>query len=319
MRKLKWATGIFVFAAMIFLLIFLPWKMSLAVQVPLAGSPADQDLRFEAVTLQPSDQPIALAGWWIPADEPKASVLFIHGGNGNKTDPNFGTLQFYKALHDRHINVLAIDLRNHGASGTSSTGQLTFGREEKFDAAAGVSWLRKKQPHLPLFAAGISMGGATLIHMSAAGTETDGLILVDPVLSNQDVIERSLFAILGWPRFSLAPTGWVADHFLIDRYGLRDPGTLAARQKVPILLVADEHDPVAKVEYARALAAKNPAVQLIILPKSNTDKPTTDQGRWAGHITAFLRQPEIILTAIDGFVEKRISEKLPNSEASALR
>lgn len=302
MRALKWGLGIFVTAILVFLLVFLPWKMSFAVPTPLDGTPADQGLVFESVVLEPSDQKIELAGWWIASDNPKASILFIHGGNGNRTDPNFGTLAFYKALHDRGYNILAIDLRNHGVSGKSVTGRLTFGREEKFDAAAGVAWIRKKQPDIPLLATGISMGGATVIHMAAAGIKTDGLILIDPILNNQDVMTRSLHAILGWPMATLVPTGWSAQIYFAESYGLTDPGVAAATQDTPILLISDEFDPVARVEYARSLAAANPSVQLLVIPKSSKDGPTLDQGRWAGHITAFLRQPDIVMDAIDRFL-----------------
>ncbi len=302
MRALKWGLGILVTVVMVFLLVFLPWKMSFAVSTPLEGTPADQGLAFESVVLAPSDQTIELAGWWIPSENPKASILFIHGGNGNRTDPNFGTLAFYKALHDRGYNILAIDLRNHGASGKSATGRLTFGREEKFDAAAGVAWIRKKQPDIPLLATGISMGGATVIHMAAAGIETDGLILIDPVLNNQDVMTRSLHAILGWPMAALVPTGWAAQVYFAEIYGLNDPGVAAETLDTPILLISDEFDPVARVEYARALAVANPSVQLLVIPKSPKDGPTLDQGRWAGHITAFLRQPDTLMNAIDRFV-----------------
>lgn len=301
MRRLKWATGAFTLAALLFLLVILPWRMSLAVSVPLVGTPAEQGLVFEEISLNPPDQSIAISGWWIPTENPKASILFIHGGNGNKADPNFGTLKFYKALHDLGFNVLAIDLRNHGSSDQSASGQLTFGREEKFDAAAGVKWIRARQPHIPLFAAGISMGGATLIHMTAAGTRTDGLILIDPVLNNQDVIQRGLYATLGWPKVLLAPTAWAADFYSIDSKGLDDPLEVAAKIEVPILLISDEYDPVATVKHARALSSLASTVRLVEIPKSLSDGPTTDQGRWAGHVTAFLRQPETVMSEIRRF------------------
>lgn len=305
MRILKWGFAVFFSLAIIGLLIVLPWMMSFAVTVPNNGTPKDQGLAYETVRLAPTDYAIDISAWWIPAPAPKATILFVHGGNGNKTDPNFGSLPFYKALHDKGFNVLTLDLRNHGASGRSSSGRLTFGREEKFDAIAGVEWVRKRQPNLPLFAVGISMGGATLIHMTAGDTKVDGLILIDPVLDNRDVIVRSLSAILGWPKSLVAPTAWVADTVFIDSHGLADPADIAATLRTPMLIVADDYDPVARVEHARSVANTNPMVRLIEIPKSASDGATTEQGRWAGHVTAFLRQPHRVISAIDDFVSRQ--------------
>jgi len=309
MRKLYWTLGtLTVFIAAV-LLVIIPWKMSFAERNPLEGSPADLGLEYETITLHPSDQPIDLEGWWIPADNPVASVLYIHGGNGNKTDPFFGSLDFYKSLHERNFNVLAIDLRNHGASGLSESGRLTFGREERLDAEAGLDWLKAKEPQLPVFAAGISMGGATLIHMVASGVETDGLILVDPILDNGEVITLSLKAILGWPENMLKPTGGVAQWYFNDSEGLADPGDVAVKFDTPILLISDEYDPVTTVDHARALAAENTSVELMVLPKSADDRPTPEQGGWAGHVSAFIRQPVKVTDAIDAFVARNLEAK----------
>jgi alpha-beta hydrolase superfamily lysophospholipase len=100
-----------------------------------------------------------------------AAVLFVHGGNANREDSYFGALDYYKSLHDRNISVLAIDLRNHGASDKSASGHLTFGREEQLDAKAGLDWIHAEHPELRIFGSADSMGGATLLHLAAAGIQ----------------------------------------------------------------------------------------------------------------------------------------------------
>jgi uncharacterized protein len=306
MRKLKWALAVVALLGAAVLLVLVPYQMSLAVRTQLAVSPADRGLTFEQVTLQSTDTPIPLHGWWMPADKPMATMLFVHGGNGHKADPYFGALDYYARLVSRGVSVLAIDLRNHGASGASPSGRLTFGREEKFDAAAGIAWLRGRHPGLPVFATGVSMGGATLIHMDAAGTRSDGLILIDPVLNNRDVIDRSLNAELGMPIWSLRPTGWAAEQWFIG--DLPDPSAAARSSTTPILLVQDTIDPVTVQDHARKLAAANPAVTLLLVPPTPRDAITRDQGAWAGHESALRRDPDRTMAAINGFIDRRIAE-----------
>ncbi len=279
--------------------------MGFTSRVPLEGNPGDRNMIYERIELKPTDQPIALKGWWMPAENAVASVLFIHGANGNITDPWFGTLDFYKALHDRKLNVLTLDLRNHGASGAAESGRLTFGREERHDAAAGINWLKRKTPELPIFGAGISMGGATLIHMAGNGVETNGLILVDPILDNQDVITRSLHAILEWPQILLEPSGAAAQWYYNDRIGFRDPAQVALELDTPVLLISDEYDPVTTVNHARALAKRSSSIELLVVPKMDNDNSTGDQGGWAGHVTAFVRQPDKVVAAIEDFVNQQ--------------
>jgi uncharacterized protein len=305
MRKLKWASALLILAAAGFMMAFLPWKMSHAVRVQLSGTPAEKGLTYQEVKLQPSDARIDLAGWWMPAAKPVATMLFVHGGNGNKADPYFNALGYYDALVERGISVLAIDLRNHGLSGASASGKLTFGAEEKHDAAAGIAWLRNREPNLPVFATAVSMGGASLIHMDALPVRTDGLILVDPVLNNRDVIDRSLHATLGLPQWSLRPTGWAAQQWFIA--DLDDPGAVARTSRTPILLISDEIDPVTTPDHARALAAANPAVTLALIPPTARDGVTRDQGLWAGHESALRRAPELTMAAIDRFLNSRIA------------
>jgi pimeloyl-ACP methyl ester carboxylesterase len=306
MRRLKWILAVLIVLGAGFLLAFLPYQMSLAVRTSLPLTPADRNLAFEQVALQSTDTPIALHGWWMPADKPVATMLFVHGGNGHKADPYFGALDYYARLVGRGVSVLAIDLRNHGASGASPSGRLTFGREEKFDAAAGIAWLRQRHPGLPVFATGVSMGGATLIHMDAAGIRSDGLIMIDPLLNNRDVIDRSLHAELGMPIWSLRPTSWAAERWFIG--DLPNPGDVAIKSSTPMLLVSDTIDPVTVPAHARGLAAANPGVTLLLVPPTPRDAITRDQGAWAGHESALRRDPERTMAAIGAFIDRRIAE-----------
>ena len=119
------------------------WLFSIPSQVvamesaPVTESPADQGLAYEAFSVSPGDRDLTIQGWWMPATDPVASLVFIHGGGSNRTSSFFSSLEFYRALVDRRVSVAAIDLRNHGDSDRDGQG-ARFGLSEQHDARAAI-------------------------------------------------------------------------------------------------------------------------------------------------------------------------------------
>lgn len=283
-------------------LVIVPLRLGSADSPAIARTPADRGLDFRDVELHPSDQAITIRGWWMPADQPRAALLFVHGGNANREDFYFGALDYYRALHDRRISVLAIDLRNHGASDRSASGRLTFGKEEQFDARAGLDWLRRECPELPILGSADSMGGATLLHLAAAGGRFDRLILVDPVLDNEDAITGAVAATLGVSRTLALPTAWSALHLVNAEPLPSNAMDVAADLAVPILLVQDETDPVTRAAFAREFAARNRHVQLFVIGLAADDAVHVGTSGWGSHVSAFRRQPAQVTAIIDRFL-----------------
>ncbi|HWH09417.1 MAG TPA: alpha/beta fold hydrolase, partial [Candidatus Thermoplasmatota archaeon] len=79
-------------------------------------TPADAGLAFEPLALTTSDG-VALAGWWMPADEARGTVVFLHGYGDSKNQ----SLAYAPFLLRAGYHVLAFDFRAHGASGGSFT------------------------------------------------------------------------------------------------------------------------------------------------------------------------------------------------------
>jgi pimeloyl-ACP methyl ester carboxylesterase len=298
--------GISVVACVAFVaLVVLPWLLASADSPAIERTPADRGLAFRDVELHPSDQPITIRGWWIPASQPVAAVLFVHGGNANREDSYFGALDYYKSLHDRNISVLAIDLRNHGASDKSASGHLTFGKEEQLDAKAGLDWIRAEHPELRIFGSADSMGGATLLHLAAAGGRFDGLILIDPVLDNEHAITGAIAATLGLPRALIIPTAWSALHVVNTETLPANPMDAASDLALPILLIQDETDPVTQVQFARELARRNKHVELHVIGLADDDAVPLSTGGWGAHVSAFRRQPKRVMEIVDRFLASR--------------
>lgn len=270
---------------------------------PINQNPGDVGLEFQSFTLQPKDTDITLAGWWMPAENASASLVFIHGGGSNRHSQFFKSLDFYAAMVSRGVSVAVVDLRNHGASGSDALG-LQFGRTEKWDALALIDWTRAKTPDLPLYAMGISMGGATLIHAAATGAQMDGLILLDPLLDTRSVITRGAWVETGLPPTLFSVSAWAATIWHGMPSGEEQSLELGIQLPGPILLLQDPGDPVTRADYARQLSAKNPAIAYWEAPSVSAEdqKKLAWRGRWGSHVAAFELYPELVLEQIMAFI-----------------
>ena len=288
-------------------LVAIPQASITVERIALTTSPADAGLEFEAFTISPQDSDLNLEGWWMPAANARAVLVFIHGGGSNRHSSYFDSLNFYRAMIDQGISVVVIDLRNHGASGSDKRG-LQFGRTEKYDALAAINWARKKSANLPLFAMGISMGGATVIQAAAVGAKLDGLILLDALLDTEDTFKQGAWVETGLPPALFAVSAWAATTF----YGL--PGgddqalLIAGALTLPILAIQDPDDPVTRAPYSTELARQNPSVTLWTAPTIDAAHPDLKwKNRWGSHVSAFQFYPRETVAQIMEFIDSIIA------------
>jgi alpha-beta hydrolase superfamily lysophospholipase len=303
-KKRYWSIVVLLLVACSYVaLIAVPAEIVRPQRTALTTTPAEEGLAFEDFVISPQDSNLELAGWWIPADNAKATLVFIHGAGSNRGSTYFGSLKFYRAMVDQGVSMAVIDLRNQGESGSDGQG-LQFGRTEKHDAEAVIAWARSKTPHLPLFAMGISMGGATLIQAAHDGASIDGLILLDSLLDTHDTVMRGAAVETGLPPALFAVSAWAATQF----YGL--PGgeeqalERAAKLDLPILAIQDPDDPVTQARYSRELAARNPNVTLWMVPAIDPGHPDLAwKGSWGTHVAAFLFYPRETVAKIMAFMD----------------
>ncbi len=303
MKKL-FLTCAIIFAIITWLLLyFIPNEMRFLPPYPITETPASVGLDFESFTLTIVNDKLTLEGWWMPARIPRANLVFIHGGGSNRHSDFFKSLEFYAAMVAQGISVAVVDLRNHGDSQSDDKG-LQFGRTEMWDALALIAWTREKAPDIPLYAMGISMGGATLIHAANSGVSVDGLILLDPVLNTADVIVQSAWVETGIPPALFKASAWAAAAWHGMPGGDQQAGAIAARLRQPILLIQDPGDPVTRAVYARELAAENPAIQYWEAPPvSREAAPELEwRGRWGSHVTGYILFPDLVLEQIFAFM-----------------
>ena len=317
-RSKTWpAALLLVFACLSYLtLVYMPRAALHGERYFINTSPAAVDLDFEPVALRSSDG-IDLAAWWMPANEPVANLVFVHGHGSNRHSEYFGSLNFYRAAVESGLSVLAIDLRNHGASGADERG-MQWGKTEAEDAVAAIAWLRQRSPDLPLLALGKSMGGATVIHAAARGAETDGLILVDPLLDTRSAFANGGWVATGLPAALFAPSAMAAVTF----HGLPDGEdsalNLASTLDIPVLLLQDPEDPVTLARYARELASRNDKVILWEAPPLDAagQAKVAWKGRWGSHVAVFELYPELTMQQINTFVEGVRTKHRASAETS---
>ncbi len=304
MKKLSWTVIALLLASCAYVAVIAIPREAIHVQRnAVTTTPADVGLVFEEFVVSPQDSDLTLAGWWIPAQNARATLVFIHGGGSNRTSSYFGSLDFYRAMVEQGVAVVAIDLRNHGASDSDGQG-LQFGRTEKYDAAAAIAWAREKNPNLPLFAMGISMGGATLIQAVHDGAKLDGLILLDSLLNTYDTFKQGAWVETGLPPALFTISAWAATQFFGLPGGDEQALARAATLDLPILAIQDPGDPVTRARYSRELAQRNPRVTLWTAPAIDPQHPDLAwKERWGSHVSAFLFYPRETMAQILEFID----------------
>jgi pimeloyl-ACP methyl ester carboxylesterase len=165
------------------LLLGIAWFSLHPLRTPIFVSPGAMGSSQEPVQIDSTG--LKLSGWWVPADNPSAVIVLVHGYLMNRAE--YAPTAHY--LAERGISCLLIDLRAHGRSGGR---KCTLGYREREDVAAALRFARARSNGLPLGVIGSSMGSAA--SALALGD--------DPTLADLLVMDS------GYSRLSVAITGW---------------------------------------------------------------------------------------------------------------
>jgi pimeloyl-ACP methyl ester carboxylesterase len=307
----RWTIRLTLFLALTYLVLSVLALPPYALRVPInpvTTSPADVDVPFEDIVM--SVDGFELAGWWMPAETPVATMLFLHGAGANRTSAFFNSLAFYRAMHDLHINVITFDHRHHGNSTRGSTPRLGMGDPEWRDAAAAMAWLdAHEQAVNPRIVAGVSMGGATAIQALAHGVSADAAILFDPALDNQDALAQGAVIFTGLPVSLFRLYAWSAEQF----WGLpqSDGFQQGSNITIPTLIIQDRDDPITRLPFAQALAEANPHVQLTEVPLiAASSACIANKGRWTTHAAGFSCHPAWTVEQVSEFLNHALGLNL---------
>ncbi len=103
-----------------------------------AETPFELGLLFDEFEFKTEDG-VQLTGWFVPAERPRATVIYCHGYGENRGQ----SLSLLKPLNSMGVNVLAFDFRGHG---TSDGHTVTFGYRERHDLLAAYHQAKRRAP-----------------------------------------------------------------------------------------------------------------------------------------------------------------------------
>lgn len=120
--------------------------------------PGEFGLNYEDVYFSTSDG-LKLNGWFMPAKDPRATLLFCHGNAGNISH----RLEVVELFNKLDLNVFIFDYRGYGKSPGRPSEKGTY-----LDALAAYNYLvsRKDVDKDRILAYGKSLGGAVAIELA---------------------------------------------------------------------------------------------------------------------------------------------------------
>ncbi len=149
----------------------------------IEATPKEIDLDYEDISVTAKDG-VKLNGWFIPARNPRATLLFCHGNGGNISH----RLEKISMFNFLGLNVLIFDYRGYGKSKgrPSETGLY-------LDAEAMYQYLLNEKGLVPqeIIAYGESLGSAVAVDL-ASKYELGGLIIEEGFTSVKDMGETLL-------------------------------------------------------------------------------------------------------------------------------
>ena len=281
--------------------IAMPWLGLKSGSEPVVDAPLSNDVEhvvFESDKLQ-------LEGWWMPAENPRATLLFVHGAGSSRVSPFFNTLGFYDSLQKAGVSVFTFDQRNHGNS-EYTDGYLRMGATEHRDVLAAGEWLRGRTDNdTPIIICGLSMGGATSIYALATGMQAEGLLLFDPMLNTRDSLERGGWVGYGLPSVLFRPMAYLAPLFWGLPYGDSDALEVAKTLDLPIAIVQNKTDPITRSMWSEELASASDSATIEFVPLIDTsDSCMADKGRWGTHASAFHCHPDWTLQQVENLLAR---------------
>jgi fermentation-respiration switch protein FrsA (DUF1100 family) len=232
----------------------------------MAATPAAVGLDYEPVEIETDDGEL-LHGWFVPAPEERAVVLFFHGNAGNISH-RLDSLRIFNSLG---LSVLIFDYRGYGLSSGRPSEQGTY-------ADAQAAWLhlvdtRGVSPtRIILF--GRSLGGAVATWLAVQ--QTPRALIVESTFRSVPDLAAEIYWFL--PVRRLAQIEYPVERLI---------GEVSA----PVLIAHSRDDEIIPFSHAEALhAAAGVRSQVLVFG--------------GDHNTGFLRDEALYRAGLDEFLSR---------------
>lgn len=212
-------------------------------------TPADLGVPYEDVSFRTADG-LALAGWFIPAENGTDSTLLVgHGYPFDKGNVLPG------ALFLRHEHNLF--LFDHRSFGESEGRRTTVGLREPEDVRAAVRYLGTRNDSARIGAYGFSLSAATFLMAQDPGIRA---IVADSSYADLGLLTEHVYGYLPGPL--KLPFVWTTALWSRAFLGVWpshvSPAEAVAGTEVPVLLIHGTEDSQIPVEHARRIFERAP-------------------------------------------------------------
>jgi len=193
----------------------------------LLVTPADVGMSYEEVQIETADQ-LRLKGWYIKAEQPRATLLFFHGNAGNISH-RLESIDIFLKLN---LSVLIIDYRGYGHS-QGKPSEYGFYQ----DALAAWDYLIR-QGHSPneIILFGRSLGAAVAAYLGSK--KKPAAIILESAFTSATDMARKYYPYL--------PVRWL----LRVRYPIQE---YVSAFESPVLIIHSPDDDIVPFVYARRL------------------------------------------------------------------
>lgn len=234
----------------------------------ITHNPNNIGLEYEEVAVRTKDG-LSISGWYIPAKNEKAVILFCHGNAGNISN----RLDSIRIFNNLSLSVMIFDYRGYGKSeGRPSEAGTYLDAEAAWDYLINV----KKIPPDRIIVYGRSLGGAVAAEVVLRRSPA-ALIMESGFTSVPDLGQK----IYPWLPVKLISKFHYAT---VDKIG-----TI----RCPKLIIHSRKDDIIPFEHGRALYEKaSPPKEFLEIRGSHND--------------GFLLSGRIYTGGIEGFLEKYV-------------
>lgn len=236
-----------------------------------------------------SNDGLRLHGLWVPAAEPKGTIILFHGYRSTIL-ADFGPA--FELYHNKGLNILVPDQRSHG----KSEGRfITFGVKESEDALRWIALHNETHGMLPLFISGLSMGASTVMYLADMNLPDNvrGIIADCGFTSPAAILESVYKNVTHLPA---GPALLVTDLLarVIAGFSLHEKDTKRSlsRSRVPVLIVHGTEDGFVPCEMSKQsfAACKEPKELLLVEGADHGVSFLTDTKRYKATVDTFLER-----------------------------
>ena len=237
---------------------------------------------------------LTLRGKWVPAREPKATILLFHGYHTHYIHDFAGIFSLYHAMG---LNLLLVRQRAHGES---EGNYITFGVRERMDALSWVEFHNREHGMDNVFLGGMSMGASTVLF--AAGEELPpnvrGITADCGFSSPAEIMAHIIRKDFHLPPKLVLPLMEVWARALggFSLWGCSSREALA-RSKTPILFIHGKADTFVPCHMSQAGYDACASEKELLLVEQ------------AGHGKSYLCEPDRLTKALVDFFNRHISDE----------